>query len=178
VAGRPVSPFPRALFRRDFVKALDDPEAPDAMDLLNIPDTVDEFTITYSKVFLGLNLGCISCHDGKNHLEKVNVFMAGKKREDFFRQAGFFGKTRQIMNWEKGEQANQEYTVDDDAPGYNTKAESIVRMPRSGGSRGAAVYPHWRGRRFPDAMSATNWRGCLPLTFSSPALSPIGFGLN
>jgi hypothetical protein len=121
-------------FARDFVKALDDPEAPDAMDLLNIPDTVDEFTITYSKVFLGLNLGCISCHDGKNHLEKVNVFMAGKKREDFFRQAGFFGKTRQIMNWEKGEQANQEYTVDDDAPGYNTKAESIVRMPRSGGS--------------------------------------------
>ncbi|MGH8246373.1 MAG: DUF1553 domain-containing protein, partial [Gammaproteobacteria bacterium] len=121
-------------FARDFVKAKDDPEAPDAMDLVNIPDTVDEFTITYSKVFLGLNLGCISCHDGRNHLEKVNLFLTGKKREDFFRQAGFYGKTRQIMNWEGGAQANTEYTVDDLAPGYDTKSESILRMPRSGGS--------------------------------------------
>jgi sugar lactone lactonase YvrE len=121
-------------FARDFVKAKDDPEAPDAMDLVNIPDTVDEFTITYSKVFLGLNLACISCHDGRAHLEKVNVYLTGKKREDFFRQAGFYGKTRQIMNWENGYQANTEYTVDDLAPGYDTKAESIVRVPRSGGS--------------------------------------------
>lgn len=121
-------------FARDFVKAKDDPESPDGMDLVNIPDTVDEFTVTYSKVFLGINLACISCHDGKNHLEKVNVFLVGKKREDFFRQAGFFGKTRQIMNWENGYQANTEYTVDDEAPGYDTKAESIVRVARTGGS--------------------------------------------
>jgi hypothetical protein len=121
-------------FARDFVKAKDDPESPDGMDLVNIPDTIDEFTITYSKVFLGLNLACISCHDGKHHLERVNAFLTGKKREDFFRQAGFYGKTRQIMNWENGYQANTEYTVDDVAPGYDTKAESIVRVPRTGGS--------------------------------------------
>ena len=30
-------------FARDFVKAKDDPEAPDAHDLVNIPDTIDEF---------------------------------------------------------------------------------------------------------------------------------------
>ncbi|MBL8234211.1 MAG: DUF1549 domain-containing protein, partial [Bryobacterales bacterium] len=127
--------FPGGLyFARDFVKAKDDPEAPDGMDLVNVPDTVDEFTITYSKVFLGLNLACISCHDGKAHLEKVNLYLTGKKREDFFRQAGFYGKTRQIMNWENGNQANQEYTVDDEAPGYDTKSESILRVPRSGGS--------------------------------------------
>lgn len=121
-------------FARDFVKAKDDPDEMDAHDLVNIPDTVDEFTVTYAKVFLGLNLACISCHDGKNHLEKVNIFLTGKAREDFFRQAGFFGKTRQIMNWENGYQANTEYTVDDLAPGYDTKAESIVRVPRTGGS--------------------------------------------
>ena len=121
-------------FARDFVKAKDDPDAPDGMDLVNIPDTVDEFTVTYSKVFLGINLACISCHDGRHHLEKVNVFLTGKRREDFFRQAGFYGKTRQIMNWENGYQANTEYTVDDQAPGYDTKAESIVRVPRTGGN--------------------------------------------
>ncbi|MFN7922011.1 MAG: DUF1553 domain-containing protein [Bryobacteraceae bacterium] len=121
-------------FARDFVKAKDDPEEEGALDLVNIPDTVDEFTVTYSKVFLGISLACISCHDGKNHLERVNVYLTGKKREDFFRQAGFYGKTRQIMNWENGYQANTEYTVDDVAKGYDTKAESIVRVPRSGGS--------------------------------------------
>jgi len=120
-------------FQRDFVKAKDDPETPDAMDLVNIPDTVDEFTVTYSKVFLGINLACISCHDGAKHLEKVNVYLTAKKRVDFFKQAGFYGKTRQIMNWENGFQANTEYTVDDAAPGYDTKSESIVRVPRSGG---------------------------------------------
>lgn len=120
-------------YARDFVKAKDDPEAPDAHDLVNQPDTVDEFTITYSKVFLGLNLACISCHDGKNHLEKVNLFLTSKKREEFYGQAAFFGKTRQIMNWENGYQANTEYTVDDIGPEYDPKADSIVRVPRRGG---------------------------------------------
>ncbi len=121
-------------FARDFVKAKDDPTAPDAHDLVNTPDAIDEFTITYSKVFLGINMACISCHDGRNHLEKVNQFLVKKKRSDFFQQAAFFGHTRQIMNWENGNQANTEYTVDDDAsPGYDTKADSILRVPRTGG---------------------------------------------
>lgn len=120
-------------FARDFVKALDDPEEPDAHDLVNRPDSIDEFTITYSKVFLGVNLGCISCHDGRHHLEQVNLFLTEKTRENFFQQAAFFGKTRMLMNWENGFQANTEYTVDDIEPGYPTKAESIVRVPRWGG---------------------------------------------
>lgn len=134
-AGKTSFSVPGSLyFQRDFVKAKDDPETPDALDLINVPDTVDEFTVTYSKVFLGINLACISCHNGKGHLEKVNLYLTGKTREQFFQQAAFFGKTRLLMNWEDGYQANTEYTVDDLAPGYDTKAESIVRIPRSGGS--------------------------------------------
>ena len=133
-AGKSSFSVPGSLYyQRDFVKAKDDPEAPDAHDLVNQPDTVDEFTITYSKVFLGLNLACISCHDGKNHLEKVNLFLTSKKREEFFGQAALFGKTRQIMNWENGYQANTEYTVDDIGADYDSKADSIVRVPRRGG---------------------------------------------
>jgi hypothetical protein len=120
-------------FARDFVKAKDDPTAPDAHDLVEQGDTIDEFTITYSKVFLGLNMACISCHDGAHHLEKVNLYLAQKKRADFFNQAAFFGKTRQIMNWENGYQANTEFTVDDQGTGYDAKAVSIVRVPRHGG---------------------------------------------
>ena len=121
-------------FARDFVKAKDDPDEPDAHDLVNRADAIDEFTVTYGKVLLGLNLGCISCHDGANHLEQVNLYLTGKTREDFFRQAAFFGRTRMIMNWENGFQANTEYTVDDVEPGYPTTSESIVRVPRTGGS--------------------------------------------
>ncbi len=121
-------------FARDFVKAKDDPDDSDAHDLVNRPDSIDEFTITYGKVLMGLNLGCISCHDGANHLEQVNLYLADQKREDFFRQAAFFGKTRMIMNWENGFQANTEYTVDDVESGYPTEGDSIVRVPRTGGS--------------------------------------------
>ncbi len=121
-------------FARDFVKAKDDPDEPDAHDLVNRPDSVDEFTVTYGKAFLGINLSCISCHDGVNHLEQVNLYLTGKSREDFFRQAAFFGRTRMIMNWENGFQANTEYTVDDVEPGYPTTSESILRVPRTGGS--------------------------------------------
>jgi hypothetical protein len=120
-------------FARDFVKAKDDPTEPDAHDLVDQSDTVDEFTITYSKVFLGINMACISCHDGARHLEKVNLYLSQKKRMDFFNQAAFFGKTRQIMNWENGYQANTEFTVDDQGTGYDSKSVSIVRVPRRGG---------------------------------------------
>ncbi len=134
-AGKTSFSVPGGLYyARDFVKAKDDPTAPDAHDLVDQNDTIDEFTVTYSKVFLGLNLACISCHDGARHLEKVNLFLAGKKREDFFGQAAFFGRTRQIMNWEDGYQANTEYTVDDKGPGYDAKAVSILRVPRRGGN--------------------------------------------
>ena len=121
-------------FARDFVKAKDDPDDADAHDLVNRADAIDEFTITYGKVLLGVNLGCISCHDGVNHLEKVNLWLTDHTREQFFQQASFFGRTRMLMNWENGFQANTEYTVDDVEPGYPTEAESIVRVPRKGGS--------------------------------------------
>ena len=121
-------------FARDFVKAKDDPDTPDAHDLVNRADAIDEFTVTYGKVLMGVNLGCISCHDGANHLEKVNLWLTDRTREQFFQQASFFGRTRMLMNWENGFQANTEYVVDDVEPGYPTEGESIVRVPRTGGS--------------------------------------------
>jgi len=38
------------------------------------------------------------------------------------------------MNWENGYRANTEFTVDDLDNGYNTKADSIVRIPKHGGN--------------------------------------------
>ncbi|MDA0206829.1 MAG: DUF1549 domain-containing protein [Acidobacteria bacterium] len=96
-------------------------------------DTHDELTVQFGKVFLGMNLSCISCHDGANHLEKVNVYLTGKKRTDFFQQAAFMGNTRYIPHVERTEAIMAHFVVDDLAPGYDTKAETMLRMGRLGG---------------------------------------------
>ncbi len=96
-------------------------------------DTHDELTILYGKVFLGINFSCISCHDGAAHLEKVNVYLASKKRSDFFQQAAFLGHTRYIPHVEKAEAVMGHFAVDDLAPGYDTKGDSMLRNKRLGG---------------------------------------------
>lgn len=96
-------------------------------------DTHDELSIQFGKVFLGVNLSCISCHDGANHLEKVNVYLTGKKRSDFFQQAAFMGHTRYIPHVEKTEAQMSHFIVDDLATGYDTKGDTMLRMARLGG---------------------------------------------
>lgn len=96
-------------------------------------DTHDELAILYGKLFLGINLSCISCHDGKGHLEKVNVYLTGKKRSDFFQMAAFMGRTRYVPHVEKREAVMGHFMVDDYGPGYNTKGDSMLRIKRFGG---------------------------------------------
>ncbi|HET6962024.1 MAG TPA: DUF1553 domain-containing protein [Terriglobia bacterium] len=96
-------------------------------------DTHDELTILYGKVFLGVNLSCISCHDGAHHLEKVNVYLSQRKRADFFQQAAFLGNTRYIPHVERSEALMGHFIVDDLGRGYDTKSQSMLRIERSGG---------------------------------------------
>lgn len=97
-------------------------------------DTHDEIAILYGKVFLGVNVSCISCHDGQGHLEKVNVWLSQKRRREFFAQASFLGRTRYIPHVEQTQAQMGHFIVDDLAPGYDTKGPSMLRVPRFGGS--------------------------------------------
>ncbi len=56
-------------------------------------DTLDNLATHSAEKFLGLPVLCISCHDGLAHLELVNWYLRGKKREDFWKMAAFFSKT-------------------------------------------------------------------------------------
>ena len=94
-------------------------------------DTSDEIAIHTAKHFLGINLQCISCHDGAHHLEKINLWLTGKKREDLWKQAAFFGKTRVLRRTEI-ETTRDEYSIDDKGPGYDAAGRSVVRIPRRG----------------------------------------------
>ena len=69
---------------------------PDDYKGLNRLDWIDEITTDIGRVFLGLNLECISCHDGAGHTDSFNLFLTAQKRTDFWQQAAFYGKMRNI----------------------------------------------------------------------------------
>lgn len=90
-------------------------------------DTADEIVVQSSRIFLGLNYQCISCHRGKGFLEKVNLDLVSKKRQDLWSMAAFFGTTRvRIIPFQ------DRFTISEDGAGYDTTAPSSVRMPRNG----------------------------------------------
>lgn len=93
----------------------------------NYEDTADEIIVNTSRIFLGINYQCISCHGGKGFLEKVSLDLTSKKRSDFWGMAAFFGKTRvRVVTYQ------DRYTITEDGTGYNTKATSMVRLQRDG----------------------------------------------
>jgi hypothetical protein len=96
-------------------------------------DTHDEINIQFGKVFLGINMSCISCHDGAGHLEKVNAYLTTKTRQEFFQQAAFYGNTRYIPHVERTESIMGHFIVDDLAAGYDTEGDTMLRVPRLGG---------------------------------------------
>ena len=93
----------------------------------NHEDTADELAIWTTRLFLGVNVECISCHDGAAHLEKINLWLARQKRADVWRQAAFFGKTFVAPIYGR----IPEFIVNDTEDGYDLTTKSVVRLPRS-----------------------------------------------
>ncbi len=123
---------------REHVQGKPQPDDGDDLGMVQQLDTDDELAILYAKTFLGINLSCISCHDGRGHLEKVNVWLSGRKRSDFFRNTAFLGHSRYLMYWEHGKPQSGEFLIDDANAGYDTKGASMIRVPRFGGASDAA----------------------------------------
>lgn len=105
----------------------------DGYSEVNHEDTCDELAVWSTRLFLGVDAGCISCHDGKGHLEKVNLWLARHKRADVWRQAAFFGKTYVAPVYGR----IPEFRVNDSEKGYKLTTKSILRTPRSS----AEVHP-------------------------------------
>jgi hypothetical protein len=93
---------------------------------INPEDTYDEIAITTAKVFLGINLECVSCHSGKDHLEKINLGLSHVDREKVWRQGAFFSKLWIDRSYSIG----QEMTLLEQGKGYNLESRSVRRMPR------------------------------------------------
>jgi len=109
-------------------------------------DTCDEIAIQTGKIFLGVNLECISCHDGANHLEKINLWLSQRKRAEIWRQAAFFSnldiyrpppRRQEFTLLERGRGYDAEAMQIAAKKGYDSTADSVVRMKRTK----ADVYP-------------------------------------
>jgi hypothetical protein len=114
-------------------------EGPDDYRIHNRLDAIDSLTVDVGRVFLGLNISCISCHNGARHLEEVNTYLAKRTRKEFFEQAAFFGATRMIGNWnDRIKNVERDLQVDDLWTGYDagddapfvTLAESQFPRPK------------------------------------------------
>src|SRR5262245_59205403 len=75
------------------------PASADDFTVGNRLDAIDDFNIDTARIFLGLNLTCISCHDGAGHLESINQYLSERTREEFFRQSAFLGNLRTLVAW-------------------------------------------------------------------------------
>ncbi|MCY3759111.1 MAG: DUF1553 domain-containing protein [Acidobacteria bacterium] len=93
---------------------------------VNHEDSIEDIAISSTRNFLGINLECIACHDGAYHLEKINLWLSQKKREEFWRQASFFGG----MRMSRGFGIGQEFPVQDAPHRYDLKYPSVKRMKR------------------------------------------------
>lgn len=95
--------------------------SPDDYSIHNRLDAIDQFNVDVSRVFLGLNTSCISCHDGAAHLEPLNEWLSERTREEFYRQSAFFGNARLITSWDdRSKNVVVDLLVDDLAKGYDT----------------------------------------------------------
>ncbi len=122
-----------SVIAREHVQGKPQPDDGADIGMVQQTDTHDELAILYGKTFLGVNFSCVSCHDGRAHLEKVNVYLTGKTRRQFYQFASFLGNSRYLMYWEHGKPQSGEFLIDDGASGYDTKGASMIRVPRFGG---------------------------------------------
>jgi len=99
---------------REHVQGKPQPDDGADLGMVHQLDTDDELAVLYGKTFLGINLSCISCHDGKGHLEKVNVWLSQQKRSQFFQNSSFLGHSRYLMYWEDGKPQSGEFLIDVD----------------------------------------------------------------
>jgi hypothetical protein len=101
---------------------------------LNRLDWIDEITSDIGRVFLGISMDCFSCHNGAGHADSFNMFLGSMKRTDFWQQAAFFGKMRNIGRSDGS--ARSFYfgssLFDDLAPGYNTGNDGLYYTPAEG----------------------------------------------
>lgn len=100
---------------------------------LPMQDLWDNVTDQITTQFLGFRTDCISCHNGRGHLEKINLGLTRRPRNDFFQMSAFLSR----LQWA---------TISADVDGSSKLAYLVSR---AGGAYDGAVDPSNPGPRPP-----------------------------
>ncbi|PWU06716.1 MAG: hypothetical protein C5B51_11700 [Terriglobia bacterium] len=85
-----------------------------------IQDSWDNLTDAITVAFLGTKTICISCHDGRAHLEQINLFLSTHKRNQFWQQAAFLSRTQfDILPLDAFHQQMRSIVADRSTGGYS-----------------------------------------------------------
>ena len=63
-----------------------------------LQDTWDNTTDIITTQLLGFKSECVSCHNGRGYLDKINVFLTRKTRADFWQMSSFLSRTS-FLRW-------------------------------------------------------------------------------
>ena len=95
-----------------------------------VQDTWDNMSAFTAEHFLGLPLNCLSCHNGRGHLEQVNTSLASRTRDEFWKNAAFFAQTQQSIRRDESN-GTIEYTLAENPNGaYRLNTTSGNKTPR------------------------------------------------
>ncbi len=101
-----------------------------------IQDTYDDMSAATGEHFLGLPLVCLSCHNGKGHLEAVNSSLVTRTRYDFWKNAAFFAQVTMTVARDPNNNNVVQYTINDNTNGAyrlnTTSGNKVARQPDPG----------------------------------------------
>jgi hypothetical protein len=105
-------------------------------------DSCDEMAIATAKILLGINLECVSCHNGAGHLDKINLWLSQRKREELWREAAFFSN----LSVCRPPPRRQEFTLVELPIGYNSAATHVIDVKLGYHVTAASVVrtPRWQ----------------------------------
>ena len=70
-------------------------------EYLPAQDFWDDMTDYVTTQFMGFRTACVSCHNGRGHLETINLFLAPKRRTDFWNMSSFLARTDFFLEGEQ-----------------------------------------------------------------------------
>ena len=102
------------------------------MDLAGpVQDSWDDITDKITTTFLGFKTECISCHNGRGHLEKINLYLTRRTRQQFWRMSAWLSRMT-FVRWS------------DDNIGFRPR---VILNDRTYGSYTGSVNPANPGNR-------------------------------
>lgn len=95
-----------------------------------VQDTYDNLSAHSGERFLGLQLGCLSCHDGSGHTDQISISLSGLTRMDFWKNAAFFSRGVATAQTDAGT-GQRKYVLSDATSGaYRLNTTSGNKSPR------------------------------------------------